>query len=75
MSLCKTCDPLGWDHFLAKWYNLNKLGRGPIGDAGCQISRIYYMPCGFRHEEFFMFSLYNMFLKGYPLEAKTALKN
>ena len=25
--------------FLAQWYNLNKLGRGPLGDATYQISR------------------------------------
>ena len=33
-------------------HNLNKLGRGPLDDA--QGSRL----CGFRLEDFFMFSLY-----------------
>ena len=42
ISPCKTCDPYG--------HNLNKLGRGPLGDAiyQCQGSR----PCGFRLEDF-----------------------
>ena len=33
-------------------HNLNKLGRGPLGDATYQISRP--MPCGSRQEDFFM---------------------
>ena len=32
ISLCKTCDPL-----VRHAYNLNKLGRGPLGDATYQI--------------------------------------
>ena len=41
-------------HFWPKVYNLNKLGRGPLGDAKYQISR----PSDFRQEDFFIFSLY-----------------
>ena len=33
-------DP-GRGHFSPKGYNLNKLGRGPLGDATYQISRLY----------------------------------
>ena len=39
ISLCKTCDPLGRP-FLAQGYYLNKLGRGPLGDATYQISKL-----------------------------------
>ena len=38
ISICKRFDPRG--HFWPKVYNLNKLGRGPLGDATYQISRI-----------------------------------
>ena len=30
ISLCKTCGPLGQDHFRPQDHNLNKLGRGPL---------------------------------------------
>ena len=46
ISLCKTCDPPqvggGGGHFWPQGYNLNKLGRGPLGDASCtyQISKL-----------------------------------
>ena len=39
-SLCKTFDPPGRGHFWLKGYNLNKVGRGPLGDATYQISRL-----------------------------------
>ena len=32
ISLCKTCDP-AWGHFSPQGDNLNKLGRGLLGDA------------------------------------------
>ena len=32
INLCKTCDPQGVAN-LSQWDNLNKLGRGPLGDA------------------------------------------
>ena len=36
---CRTCDPWGRAIFApCKGYNLNKLGRGPLGDASYQIS-------------------------------------
>ena len=38
-------------HFWPKVYNLNKLGRGPLGDAKYQISK----PSDFRQEDFFIF--------------------
>ena len=42
VSLCKICDPLA-GHFSPQRHNLNKLGRGPLGDATYQIhvSRLY----------------------------------
>ena len=54
ISLCKTCDSQGQGNFCPEGGNLNKLGRGPLGDATYQSSR----PYGFRLEDFFMFSLY-----------------
>ena len=30
IGLCKTCGPLGQDHFRPQDHNLNKLGRGPL---------------------------------------------
>ena len=37
VSLCKTCK--AWAaHFWPQGHNLNKLGRGPLGDATYQIS-------------------------------------
>ena len=53
LSLCKICDPWGGANFNQGNY-LNKLGRGPLGDATYPGSR----PCGFRQEDFFTFSLY-----------------
>ena len=40
ISLCKKHLTPGWGHFLSKWYNLNKLGRGLLVDASYQISRL-----------------------------------
>ena len=38
-SLCKICDPRGGAILGPKGHNLNKIGRGPQGDATYQISR------------------------------------
>ena len=38
ISLCITCDPQARDNFWPQGDNLNKLGRGPLGDATYQIS-------------------------------------
>ena len=38
ISLCKTCDSRG-GLFLTQGHYLNKLGRGPLGDATYEISR------------------------------------
>ena len=54
ISLSKTCDL--WGPFLAPGHNLNKLDRGPIGDATYQISRLYAL--WFQTKDFFMFYLY-----------------
>ena len=40
ISLCKTTDPPDQGHFWPQGYNLNKLGRGPLGDATYQILRL-----------------------------------
>ena len=42
ISPCKTFDPQVGP-FLPQWYNLNKLGRGLLGDATYQISKLYYL--------------------------------
>ena len=39
IGLSKTCDP-GTGPFWPQGYILNKLGRGPLGDATYQISRL-----------------------------------
>ena len=39
ISLCKTCDR-GRGHFWPHQYNLNKIGRGPLGDASYQIKAL-----------------------------------
>ena len=39
ISLCKTNDPKA-GHFLPPAHNMNKLGRGLLGDATYQISRL-----------------------------------
>ena len=39
IRLCKTCDP-GAGPFLVTEHNLYKLGRGPLGHATYQISRL-----------------------------------
>ena len=55
ISICKQFD-LGRVHFWPKvqciimQHNLNKLGRGPLGDASYQISSS--RPCSFRLKEF-----------------------
>ena len=41
ISLCKICDPRGEAVFWIKGHNLNKLVKGPLGDATYQISRLY----------------------------------
>ena len=46
----------GLGQFLPQVQNLNKLGRGPLGDATYQIQ--CFRSYGFRQEDFFMFSLY-----------------
>ena len=51
--------PPGRDHFWPQGDNLNKLGRGPLGDATKYQSS---MPCGFRDEHFKSFHLKNLFL-------------
>ena len=58
-SLFKTFDPKR-GHFWPKGYNLNKLGRGPLGDATYMLHTKYQesRPCGFRQEDFSTFSLY-----------------
>ena len=68
ISLCKTCGPLGQDHFWPQGHNLNKLGgpgsnlnklgRGPLVLVMLHTKYQSSMPCGFRQEDFFMFSLY-----------------
>ena len=40
ISLCKQCDPVA-GNFQPQGHNLNKLGRGPLGDATYKISRLY----------------------------------
>ena len=64
ISLCKICYPWGWD-ILAQGHNLNKLGRGSLGDATYQISRLRLY--GFRQEIFSMFSLYKPMSNMWPL--------
>ena len=43
-------------HFWPQGHNLDRIGRGPLGDATYQYQGS--MPCGFRQEDFFMVSLY-----------------
>ena len=50
ISLCKTCDPAA-NLFWPQGYNLNKLGRGPLGDATYQISRLWAL--WFQRRRFF----------------------
>ena len=40
INLCKTCDPPGRGHFWPWGHDLNKLGRGPLGDATYQILKL-----------------------------------
>ena len=40
ISLCKICDTLERGHYWPQGYNLNKLGRGLLGDATYQISKL-----------------------------------
>ena len=37
ISLRKTCDPGAGHFFLPQRHNMNKLGKGPLGDATYQI--------------------------------------
>ena len=56
ISLCKTFDPRG-----EKWpqgYNLNKLGKGPLGDATVHTKHQGSRPCSYRQEDFYTISLY-----------------
>ena len=39
ISICKKCEPQG--HFWQQGHYLNKLCRGPHGDAKCQITMVY----------------------------------
>ena len=39
ISLCKQNVTRGWSHFWPQGHNLNKIGRGLLVDAACQISR------------------------------------
>ena len=48
-ALCKTFDPRAI--FLPQGYNLNKLGRGPLGDATYKISR--FLALWFQKRRFF----------------------
>ena len=41
ISLCKKCDPPERGHFWPQGHNLNKLGKGLLGDATFQISRLW----------------------------------
>ena len=40
ISLCKTCNSQGWAHFWSQGHNLNNFGRGQLGDATYQTSRL-----------------------------------
>ena len=40
INLCKTYDTQGWGNFWPLGDYFNKLGRGPLGDATYQISRL-----------------------------------
>ena len=57
ISLCETYDT-GVGPFLARGAQLIKLGRGPLDDATFDTKYQVSRPCGFRQEDFFMFSLY-----------------
>ena len=55
IGLCKTCGPLGQDHFRPQDHNLNKLGRGPLVLVMLHTKYQSSMPCGFRQEDFLCF--------------------
>ena len=59
ISLYRACDPRGPSHFWPQGYNL-KLGRGPLGDATYQISRLKGLLGHMVSDKkiFFTFSLY-----------------
>ena len=40
VNICIACDPQGQDNFWPQGDNLNKLGRGPLGNATNQILRL-----------------------------------
>ena len=40
ISLCKTCDPVGWGHLWPQCFTFNKLGKGLLGGATYQISKL-----------------------------------
>ena len=54
--------PPGRVHFWPQGHNLNKPGRGPLGDATYQISR----PCGFREDFFSCFPFYKPIYNMWP---------
>ena len=40
ISQCKTNKPHGWANMTPGGQDLNKLGRGPLGNATCKISQL-----------------------------------
>ena len=40
-SYVQNCDPLGWGKFWAKGHHMNKLGKGVLGNATYQISKLH----------------------------------
>ena len=50
----------GQGHFWRQGHNLNKIGRGPLGDATYRISRLYAL--WFQTRRFLKFHLENLFL-------------
>ena len=47
---------MGWGNVLPQGHNLDKLGRGPLGFATYQISRLS-RSYGFRQEDFYFFPI------------------
>ena len=65
-DLCKTCGPLGQDHFRPQDHNLNKLGRGPLVLVMLHTKYQSSMPCGFRQEDFLCFPYRSLFITCNP---------
>ena len=61
-SYVRTCEPLEWGQFLHQEHHMNKLGRGPLGDATCQISKLLAFPFQRRNIFNFSFSVPFLFL-------------